>query len=200
VLTKPKKTTKMKKVIKQVLTIICMTVITLQAATAQKPDLRALSSEVYFWFTVKISNTLDRDTKMDAYALRVISPTIYNGNLRKFQKTLWEGSVHGTKIAVGPFNSMDEAKSALQLYRTLKDSTANVKYDSQLSWFLVDVTIMPRSHAYQFERIPARVAMGSAKEFKAALKESLSFKKLAVGPFIDDMQAETSKALYRIEE
>lgn len=169
-------------------------------ATAQKPDLRAMSGEIYYWFTVKISNSIDRETKVDSYALRVITPTIYSGNPRKFQKTLWEGSAHGTKIAIGPFTSMDEAKSALQLYKTLKDTTANVKYDGQLSWFLVDVTIMPRSHAYQFERMAARIAFGSAKEFKAVLKESLTFKKLAIGPFIDDMQAEQAKALYRIEE
>ena len=189
----------MKRVMHKLLTVIILTVIT-ATVTAQRPDLRAMSGEVYFWFNVKISHTIDRDTKMDAYTLRVISPTIYNGNPRKFQKTLWEGSAHGTKFAIGPFTTMDEAKAALHLYRTLKDSTANVTFDGQLSWFLVDVTILPRSHSYQFERIPARVAFGSAKEFKAALKESLSFKKLAIGPFYDDMQAERSKALYRIEE
>ncbi|MCR5454768.1 MAG: hypothetical protein K6F33_07265 [Bacteroidales bacterium] len=189
----------MKKFIKTLMTVFFLIAISINAV-AQKPDLRAMSSEVYYWFTVKISNTLDRTTKMDAYALRVISPTIYNGNLRKFQKTLWEGSAHGTKIAIGPFNTQDEAKSALQLYKTHKDTTANVTYDGQLSWFLINVTIMPRSHAYQFERMAARIAFGSAREFKAVLKESLSFKKLAIGPFYDDMQAERSKALYRIEE
>ena len=189
----------MKKLIKTLFTAMVLTMAT-AGAMAQRADLRAMSGEVFYWFNVKISNSIDRDTKLDAYSLRVISPTIYNGNCRKFQKSLWEGTVHGTKIAIGPFNSLDEAKEALQLYRTLKDTTAQTKFDGQLSWFLVDVTIMERSHSYQFERIPARVAFGSAKEFKAALKESLTFKKLAVGPFYDDMQAELSKSLYRVEE
>ena len=189
----------MKKLIKKLFTVIVLTMATV-GAMAQRADLRAMSGEVFYWFNVKISNSIDRDTKLEAYALRVISPTIYNGNSRKFQKSLWEGTVHGTKIAIGPFNSLDEAKEALQQYRTLKDSTAQTKFDGQLSWFLVDVTIMERSHSYQFERIPARVAFGSAKEFKAALKESLSFKKLAVGPFYDNVQAEIAKSLYRVEE
>ncbi|MBR4325130.1 MAG: hypothetical protein IKP73_06355 [Bacteroidales bacterium] len=190
----------MKHIMQKVLTIIILTLTMLHTATAQKPNLRAMSNEVYYWFSVKISNSIDRNTKLEAYALRVISPNIYSGNLRKFQKALWEGSKLGTKIAIGPFNSMDEAKSALQIYKNHKDSTVIDTYDSQVSWFLVDITIMPRSRSYQFERIPARVAFGNAKEFKAALKESLSFKKLAIGPFIDDMQAERSKALYRVEE
>ena len=188
-----------KRVIHKLLTMLLLMVIAMNAS-AQRADLRAMSGDIFYWFNVKISNSIDRDTKLEAYALRVISPTIYNGNSRKFQKSLWEGSAHGTKIAIGPFNTLDEAKEALQLYKTLKDSTAQSKFDGQLSWFLVDVTIMERSHAYQFERIPARVAFGSPKEFKAALKESLSFKKLAIGPFYDNVQAEISKSLYRVEE
>jgi hypothetical protein len=190
----------MTRFIKTLIAAFLLVVIAADVNAQQRPNLRAMSSDVYFWFNVKISNAIDRDTKMDAYALRVISPTIYSGNSRKFQKSLWEGSAHGTKIAIGPFNTMDEAKDALQIYRTLKDTTAKSSFDGQLSWFLVDVTIMERSHAYQFERMPARIAFGSAKEFKAALKESLSFKKMAVGPFQDDGQAELSKSLYRVEE
>ncbi|MBO7439708.1 MAG: hypothetical protein J6T60_01920 [Bacteroidales bacterium] len=189
----------MKNLTQALLAVIMLIMITTNAS-AQRPDLRALSGEVFYWFNVKISNSIDRDTRLEAYTLRVISPTIYNGNSRKFQKSLWEGSAHGTKIAIGPFTTLDEAKEALQLYKTLKDSTAQSKFDGQLSWFLIDVTIMERSHAYQFERIPARVAFGSPKEFKAALKESLTFKKLAVGPFYDNVQAEISKSLYRVEE
>lgn len=189
----------MKRVIHTLLTLLLLIVITINAS-AQRADLRAMSGEIFYWFNVKISNSIDRDTKLEAYALRVISPTIYNGNSRKFQKSLWEGTVHGTKIAIGPFTTLDEAKEALQLYRTLKDSTAQSKFDGPLSWFLIDITIMERSHSYQFERIPARVAFGTAKEFKAALKESLSFKKLAIGPFYDNVQAEIAKSLYRVEE
>lgn len=182
-----------------ILTVIVFAVATTTVAFAQRPDLRAMSGEVYYWFNVKLSGTIDRDTKMDAYALRVISTNIYNGNLRAFQKSLWEGTAKGTRIAVGPFPTMDEARKALQLYRTHKDSTIQNIGDG-LSWFLVDVSIMERSHSYQFERMAARVALGDEKEFKEVLRESLSFKKLAIGPFLDNIQAEKSKALYRIEE
>ncbi|MBO4772679.1 MAG: hypothetical protein J5595_09085 [Bacteroidales bacterium] len=188
-----------KRTIRELLTVLLLMIITINVS-AQRPDLRAMSGEVYYWFNVKLSNSIDRDTKMDAYALRVISPTIYHGNPRAFQKALWEGTAKGTRIAIGPFNTLDETKAALQLYRTLKDTTSVQTKEGSLSWFLVDVTIMERSHSYQFERIPARVAFGSSREFKAALKESLTFKKLAIGPFYDNVQAEISKSLYRVEE
>ncbi len=191
------------KTLRQITTLILMALAITTIATkasAQRNDMSAMSGEVYFWFNVKVANTIDRETKIEGYSLRLISPTIYNGNLRKFQKALWEGTAHGTKIPVGPFTSNEEAKQAMLIYKGHKDATIGSNVEGSFSWFLVDVTILERSHSYQFERMAARVAFGSAKEFGDVLRESLSFKKLAIGPFYDDMQAEKSKSLYRIEE
>jgi hypothetical protein len=69
-----------KRVIHNLLTMLLLMVIAMNAS-AQRADLRAMSGDIFYWFNVKISNSIDRDTKLEAYALRVISPTIYNGKV-----------------------------------------------------------------------------------------------------------------------
>ena len=57
----------MKRVIHTLLTLLLLIVITMNAS-AQRADLRAMSGDIFYWFNVKISNSIDRDTLLDAQA------------------------------------------------------------------------------------------------------------------------------------
>ena len=166
-----------------------------QAQRGQQTD----PNEVLFWFNVKVSKTTNKQTGLEAYQERVISPTIYHGSAKKYQKTLWQGTANGTKIAVGPFETLEQATDAMKLYKTIKMASPQLTKQGGY-WFLVKISIMDRSHAYVFEHMSAAVASGSPQEFADVLRESLAFKTLAIGPFLSYEAAERAKSLYRVEE
>jgi len=167
---------------------------------SQRKLLNSNEKQIYFWFNVKIYNSVNRVTKVDAFSLKMPSSNISHGNLKEFQKALWTGTANGSKIAIGPFPTFEQATASLNFYKNISDTTIGSTDAETYHWYLINVNIMTRSHSYQFERMAARVASGKAKEFGAVLRESLDFKKLAIGPFVDELEAEQSKQLYRIEE
>ncbi|MCQ2973284.1 MAG: hypothetical protein MJ211_00580 [Bacteroidales bacterium] len=174
---------------------LCVLLINNQAFSQKKND-----NTTYFWFNVKIFNKFEKQTHLKEYALRTISPKISNGNSKAFSKALWSGAVKGTSIAVGPFKSYSEAEYAYSLYKIVNDTIKERPTDIKYSWFLVKVNIAERSHSYKFERMAARVADGTAKDFSEVMRESLAFKALVIGPFKDAIDAEEAKTIYRLEE
>lgn len=180
--------------------ILSMALLMPLIAMSQRKLLNSNEDQIYFWFNIRIFNSVNHITKVDAFTLRLQSTNISHGNLKEFQKALWTGTANGSKIAIGPFPTFEQASSSLQYYKNHKDTTIGNTDAGLYHWYLINVNIMARSHSYQFERMAARVASGSAKEFCAVLRESLDFKKLAIGPFVDELEAEQSKQLYRIEE
>lgn len=179
--------------------IVAVVLFFLPDANAQRGG-HVDQNQTLYWFNVKVSKTTNRNSGLEEYQERVISPTIYHGGVKKYQKELWNGTVAGTKVAVGPFESYEQATNALKIYKMVKDTTTARPNLGTCYWFLVKIEIMERSHAYQFERMAAAVAAGSSTEFSDVLRESLGFKTLAIGPFMNQEAAERAKALYRIEE
>ncbi len=190
---------KIRNIIATIALMLGILIMAMPEADAQRGS-RTDENEVLFWFNVKISKTTNKLSGLEAYQERVISPTIYHGSAKKYQKSLWEGTVHGTKIAVGPFENFEQATAAMKLYKTLNAAKTELPANGESHWFLVKIGIMERSHAYVFEHMAAAVASGSASDFADVLRESLGFKTLAIGPFGSYEAAERAKSLYRVEE
>lgn len=167
-------------------------------ASAQTADDRAEGTK--YWFNVKLTNSVNKITHAKEYSLRLVSSTIYNGGIKLYQKQLWQGTTNASRICVGPFSSWEEANDAVKLYKMVNDTVTERAKSNNCYWFLLKVKYMERSHSYSFERMAARVASGSFSDFSSVLRESLTFKTLAIGPFKDPLDAELSKQIYRIEE
>ncbi|MBO4372765.1 MAG: hypothetical protein J5826_07535 [Bacteroidales bacterium] len=157
-------------------------------------------SDPIFWFNVKVFNKVDKHSRQKQYDVRPFSTKISNGSIKAFSKALWKCTATGHSIAIGPFKSYTQAEAALKLYKMVNDTITPRATNQNRAWFLVKVNITERAHAYQFERMAARVAEGSEKEFSDVLRESLAFKTLAIGPFAENVDAEEAKSLYRLEE
>ena len=178
------------KTITALLTAILITVATSLSA----------QSDPIFWFNVKVFNKVDKHSRQKQYDVRPFSTKISNGSIKAFSKALWKCTATGQSIAIGPFKSSTQAEGALKLYKMVNDTITPRATNQNRAWFLVKVNITERTHAYQFERMAARVAEGSEKEFSDVLRESLAFKTLAIGPFAENVDAEEAKSLYRLEE
>jgi len=155
--------------------------------------------EVY-WFNVKIMNITDPQTQQKKYNLVLLGKKVYNGTARDYEKKLWEGTSAGTFITVGPFETYNEANEAMIYYDTKRKPDESTETDNKYNWFLLKVNIQERSRSYKFERMAAAIASGTIREFEDILRESLTFKVLAIGPFRDALDAEESKRIYRLEE
>lgn len=153
-----------------------------------------------FWINVKIFHKIDKQSHQKQYDVRPFSAKISNGTTKAFSKALWKCTAMGQSIAIGPFKTYKEAEAALKLYKMVNDTITPRATNQNRAWFLVKVNITERAHAYQFERMAARVAEGTEKEFSDVLRESLAFKTLAIGPFAENVDAEEAKSLYRLEE
>ncbi len=153
-----------------------------------------------FWFNIKVFNKLEKHSRQKQYDIRPFSAKISSGSTKAFSKALWKCTASGQSIAVGPFKTYNQAQNALKLYKMVNDTISPRATNQNRAWFLVKVNITERAHAYQFERMAARVAEGTEKEFSDVLRESLAFKTLAIGPFAESIDAEEAKTLYRLEE
>ena len=160
----------------------------------------AAQNNEIFWFNVKVFNQTDKHSHQKQYGVRPYSAKISNGSIKAFSKALWKCTASGQSIAVGPFKTYNQAQDALKLYKMVNDTISPRATNQNRAWFLVKVKITERAHAYQFERMAARVAEGTDKEFSDVLRESLAFKTLAIGPFAESIDAEEAKTLYRLEE
>ncbi len=154
-----------------------------------------------FWFNINLKIHKDR-TLGECYNVIKYGSTVSSGTLKKYDEKLWGGLNNGTRIAIGPFNSYEEAKIAVRFYDTKKSATDTViqNNNEQLFYYLVKPTKSKRLKNWQFERMPAAIVSGKNNDFLELLKVSLNQKKLVIGPFKSQLEAEESKRIFRLDE
>ena len=129
-----------------------LTALLIAAATSLSAQ-----SDPIFWFNVKVFNKVDKHSRQKQYDVRPFSTKISNGSIKAFSKALWKCTATGQSIAIGPFKSYTQAEAALKLYKMVNDTITPRATNQNRAWFLVKVNITERAHAYQFERMAARV-------------------------------------------
>jgi hypothetical protein len=128
---------------------------------------------------------------------------VFHGNINDYDRELWKNLGGGSKMAIGPFYEFEEARQALQFYDFSKPNDQRVIADmidknKDVYFFVLRVEKRPRSGAYLLRRIPGAVASGNAKAFDDMLAEGLDQKRLAIGPFWSQPEAEEAKRRYRL--
>jgi hypothetical protein len=164
-----------------------------------------------YWIYIRAEKKFDSELKRPIYVVRVLSKTPKSGTVDAFEKDLWKCRLAGQQLAVGPFLEYNDAKRAIAIYdiaklpkEKMEKEIANFK-DSTITkdefyWYYVKFDITQRTHKYEFERIPARVAPGAIKEFVSVFTEGVTMEMLNFGPFPSQSEAEESKRLNRLEE
>jgi len=168
-----------------------------------KSPLRGLSinsvlEDEVFWFTVSVKI----DERTSQYKIMGSASQLEKGTVGEFEKDVWYG-ISRRQIIVGPFQTQNEALNSRMLYKKSEDKINNIPSEdnpSTVYWFFITFKELDRLGSYVFERMPAAVAQGSTTEFVDALYEGITFKTLAIGPFWDQPNAESAKALYRENE
>ena len=181
--------------------LIFILILLINYAYAQDVDYTNLSRRVY-WFDISVRYEKVKGADFTKLNVRRYGTTIKYGNVEQFDKHLWNNLSAGKGIAVGPFNTYEEAKYANRFYDLKKAEQDSVILNDNNTyyWYLVKVKKYKRMNSLDFERIPARVASGKADFFFQTLKNSLTFDKVAIGPFTSYEEAEESKRLFRLEE
>ncbi len=162
------------------------------------------------WFYIKAETKIDRNLNAPVYVVRISSKNPKSGTMTAFQKDGYRSLINGQQLAIGPFLNYKEALRALSFYdlarhteETMAVEIANYKDTTEFSeyfYYYLEYRLTDRTHKYVFKRIPAAVASGSLAEFRQVLWEGLTQKKLCIGPFTTQEEAEESKRLYRLEE
>jgi hypothetical protein len=153
---------------------------------------------IYFWFFVRVRI----DTRQDKFIMSGTTGGIRTGRQIDFEKDLWS-NLSRRQIAVGPFESKNEAVNAKRLYKTKKKlikSLPKGEVPAQVTWFAVTFEQSPRLRIFVIKRAPGAVFTGSEQMFIDAFFEQLNYKLLTIGPFYNYDQAELAKRLYRKNE
>ncbi len=155
-----------------------------------------------YWFDVALKTRKDPITKMPLYYVYRLGSRIKYGTAYEYDKYLWKGLSNGSKIAVGPFNDLEQAEMANRLYdmKNVEDDSIIMNDNGTYYWYLVTIKKTRRLRSYDFERIPARVVGGTYKDFINLMKVSLPVDKLVIGAFASRPEAENSKRVFRLEE
>ena len=164
-----------------------------------------------FWFYIKAEIKMDRKLHMPVYSVRRVGKDIKGGTLKKYNKDVWRNINGGNQLCIGPFSKLEDAKRANQCYdlgrktnKIMEQEIANTvdTTDNTYYWYTLEYEITKRTHRYVLSRIPAAVQEGSLKDFKEMLWMLLhqQDKKLVIGPFTDQTDAEISKLINRNEE
>ena len=126
---------------------------------------------------MKVFNLTDKHSHQKQYGVRPYSAKISNGSIKAFSKALWKCTASGQSIAVGPFKTYNQAQDALKLYKMVNDTITPRATNQNRAWFLVKVNITERAHAYQFERMAARVWQKARKKSSATCSARVSHSK-----------------------
>jgi len=155
-----------------------------------------------YWFDITVKQIPDPNTKIPTYKIFRMGKQIHYGTAMQYDQYLWNGLSNGSKIAVGPFNSREQAERANILYDVNNSKTDSTLLTNNTTyyWYLVTLKQSKRLKSYQFERIPARVVSGTYSDFFSLMDVSLSVNKLIIGVFEDIPEAENSKRVFRLEE
>ncbi len=154
-----------------------------------------------FWFHIGLRIYKDPELG-ERYKVIKYGSTVHSGTIKEYDEKLWAGLNSGSKIAIGPFNTYEDAKKGLRFYDTRKSEADTVIHNDNrtIYYYLVKPSKSKRLKNWQFERMPAAVTSGKTNNFLQLLKISLNQKKLVIGPFSSLLEAEESKKIFRLDE
>lgn len=153
---------------------------------------------VYYWFYARIRI----DDRTNTYKLTGTTGGLEYGHLIDFEKNLWN-SLSKRQIAVGPFQTREEALNAKRLYKSKKDKIKELpegEIPDRIHWFAITFEQSDRLRIFVIRRAPGAVVTGTVDDFIEAYFEQLEFKLLQIGPFYYYEQAEEAKRFYRMNE
>ncbi len=147
----------------------------------------------YYWFNI----TVKTPDGSESSKIRItnIGSGISSGTFNDFLES-HNSALKSGRIAVGPFVDRVSAENSQNLYRRRGQGMSNSDEESKLWFFFVKPVKQENSSAIKFESIPSRVTGGSDNIFSAIMSESLSFERLAIGPFSKYELAERSKYVF----
>ncbi len=169
-----------------------------QRSTSKLVRSIAEDDPVYFWFFVKVRI----DTKSNIYKIAGSGGGINHGYLYDFEKSLWKG-LSRRQIAIGPFQSREEALNSIRLYKADKSKINELPegdVPTRAHWFAITFKQSDRQKFFILERAPGSVNTGTMDNFIDAFFAQLEYKFLQIGPFYSYEQAEEAKRLYRKNE
>ena len=158
-------------------------------------------SRTVYWFPIQLNTYKEKNTGIEKYKAKKLGSAIQYGSVNKYDKVLWNGLSNGSRILIGPFDEYENAEQSSKFYNLKTAATdTTIKAGQTYYWYLVSISKAPRLKSWEFERMPAQVANGNKAFFLQTLEVSLSQKKLVIGPFTSQAEAEESKRLFRLEE
>jgi len=173
--------------------------------------IQGFDPELYVhWFYIKAETKIDKELKTPVYVVRTLSQTPKSGKVTAFQKDVYRSVKGGQQLAIGPFTDFKYAVRALNMYDLARHTAATMNEELQnfqdtsgideYYYYTLEFRLTERTRKYVMKRTAAAIATGSLLEFREALWEGLTQKKLITGPFQSQEEAEESKRLYRLEE
>jgi hypothetical protein len=151
-----------------------------------------------YWFFISVTQVQD-STGKDYYELKRKRKKIYNGVPKEFDRSLWKHIGNGSKIAIGPFNKLDNAKNALLLYGDNENNEElnSIINDDKIVYWIVFHVVRGRRTNYPYRK-SCSIEYGNNKDFKRSLKEYLLKRSMTIGPFHSKQKAEEVTKFYRL--
>lgn len=186
---------------KKKIILLFLIVLSYTGFSQLRPDYSDENRRV-FWFDISLQKVKDKETLLPTFIINRKGTRVQYGKAFEYDRYLWQGLSNGSRIAVGPFDSPDQAKFANRLYDMKKAANDSVVQNDNGTyfWYLVTLKKTKRLNSYDFERIPAQVNSGNALDFLTLQKYSLPQDKLVIGPFSTAEEAENSKRVFRLKE
>lgn len=171
---------------------------------AHSQDLTSQENNNYYWFEIKVKTVIHEDTKKPTLVTKRISKKINSGTFNRFAES-YKKSLTNEKIAIGPYEQKETAKLAQECYKISKFSSnepadkfiTNFKSIENVNYFFFSKINFNDDGSIIFERMPARVANGSIKDFLLIVNVGLPLNLLAIGPFNNQLNAEKAKYISR---
>ena len=146
-------------------------------------------------------------TGYESYIIHRLGRNIRHGTSRNFDIEMWKNLRGGSKFGIGPFVDIKEAEQALDFYDLKKvydfesgETTVpkSVDKNKEIYFFTLQVNKRKRSRAYELMRVPGAIKLNqSYEQFIEFIAAGVNLKRIAIGPFWSNEQAELAKKLYR---
>ncbi|MEN8120384.1 MAG: hypothetical protein ABFS35_08555 [Bacteroidota bacterium] len=162
-----------------------------------------------YWFYIKAEIKNDKELKKPVYIIRRFGKDVKSGTFKKYKEEVWRYIKAGNQLTIGPFIELIDAKRANETYNLARKTNEEMEKDIENTidttnntyyWYALQFSKSDRTDRFIPKRQPARVTEGSLKDFKYFLWSSLVFEQLAIGPFTNQIEAEESKRIYRLED
>lgn len=154
-----------------------------------------------YWFDLAIKTRPDPDTRMPTYYIYPVSKVKY-GTAEEYEYYLWSNISSGTVLAIGPFDTFEQAALSVKLYdkKQLENDSILLNDNNNYYYYIINLKRYNRLKAFDFERLPAAVATGKPKDFLTLIDASLKLDRLVIGAFASQPEAENSKRIFRLQE